>query len=232
MKKIFLTLIMLCLVGVSLGLIGCGGGKQSAVQPTQPAPSPAAKQETVGDLFAKAKNLPGMSYDFAMTAADFKMTGTMWLSGKKLKSEMTMDNNKLISIVDSEAKVAYSYNPAQGTAMKMAYDEKAQTAPTPDRLTNDIDTTKVNVLETTTYDGVKCRVLLVKDNTSKAETKLWIREDYGVPLRVEAIDSDGGKMVMEYKNLKVGAQPASIFQLPAGVKVTDMVEMMKKVPKQ
>lgn len=226
-----LTLLMVCLVLAGLGLSGCGSDKQNAAPSAQSVPAPEAKQETVGDLFAKAKNLPGMSYDFVMTAEGVDMKGTMWLAGKKLKSEITMENTKMVSLIDAEAGVVHMYNPAEGTAMKIAYDEKAQTAPTPDRLTNDIDVAKVKVLETTTYDGVRCKVLLVKDNTSKAETKLWIREDYGIPLRVEAIDSDGGKTVIEYKNLKVGAQPAATFQLPAGVKVTDMNEMMKNLAK-
>ena len=229
MKRALSALVMACLILISLGIIGCGGGKQDSVSSAQPTPAPTAKEETISDLFGKAKNLPGMSYDFSMTAEDIKMTGTMWLAGKKMRSEIVMDNNKMISISDGEAGVVYIYDPAQGTAIKMAYDANAQTAPTPERFTEKIDFAITKVIENTTYDGVKCKVLLVKDNTSKAETKLWIREDYGIPLRVEAIDSDGGKTVMEYKNLKVGAQPANTFQLPAGVKVTDMAEMMKNV---
>ncbi|WP_145091145.1 hypothetical protein [Sporomusa sp. KB1] len=85
-----------------------------------------------------------------------------------------------------------------------------------------------------TYDGVKCKVLLTQDEgEGKSQTKLWVREDYGIPLRVEVTEANGSKnMVMEYKNLKVGAQPAAAFQLPEGVEVMDMGEMMKGLPKQ
>lgn len=230
MKRKCFTLLMLGLVVVSLFFLGCGTEKQGETSSAQPNPA-SPKQDSVGDLFAKAEKLPGMSYDFVMTAKDINMTGTMWLSGKKMKSEMTVENNKMTTFVDGEAKVAYMYNPAQGTAIKMKYDEEVQTAPTPERITNNIDVAKVKVLETTTYDGSKCKVLLVKDDSSKAETKLWMREDYGIPLRVEAIDADNGKTVMEYKNLKVGAQPAALFQLPAGVEVMDLSEMVKNAPK-
>jgi hypothetical protein len=35
---------------------------------------------------------------------------------------------------------------------------------------------------------------------------------------------------MEYKNLKVGPQSPGVFELPAGVKITDVNEMMKQMP--
>lgn len=231
MKRILLTFLAVCVAVVSLGLVGCGGSKQEAGLSAKADSSPK-KQETVGDLFAKGKNLPGMSCDFVMTAEEFNITGKMWIAGKNMKSEMIMDNDKLITIFDADANVVYTYNPAQNTATKVPLSDDLKTVPTPDRLADDVDVAKVKVLETTTYDGAKCKVLLIKDNTSKAETKLWVRDDYGIPVRVEAIDSDGGKTVMEYKNLQVGAQPAETFRLPAGVKVTDMAEVIKNLPKQ
>lgn len=222
MKRLAFLFLVICFVITSVGLAGCGGGKQAA---------PAAKEETVDDLFAKGKNLPGMSYDFVMTAEGTSMSGQMWLSGKKIKSEMTVDNNKMMTIVDGDANVVYTYSPAQGAAFKLPFDNSKQTD-TPDRFTKDVNAAKAKVLETTTYDSVKCKVVLIQDTEGKAQTKLWVREDYGIPLRAEVVDSDGGKMVMEYKNLKVGAQPADIFKLPAGVEIMDMNDMMKNLPKQ
>ncbi len=37
---------------------------------------------------------------------------------------------------------------------------------------------------------------------------------------------------MEYKNLQIGPQPAEKFQLPAGVQVMDMTDMLNQFPKQ
>lgn len=64
----------------------------------------------------------------------------------------------------------------------------------------------------------------------KEQVKMWVHEEYGIPLRVEVTEADGSKSVLEYKNLKVGPQPADTFKLPAGVQVTDMGEMMKNMP--
>jgi len=224
LKKWMLLFVMASFIAASLSLVGCGGSKQEAV--------PSVKQESVADLFAKGKNIPGMSYDFVMTGKDSNMTGAMWISGKKMKSEMTIEKNKMMTIIDSDANVVYTYSQDQGVAFKMPINNTMKTADTPDRFTKDVDTGKVKILETTTYEGVKCKVVLIQDGDSKAQTKMWIREDYGVPIRVEVTDLGGEKTVMEYKNLKIGAQPANVFQLPAGVEVMDAGEMMKKASPQ
>lgn len=82
----------------------------------------------------------------------------------------------------------------------------------------------------TVYDGARCRVISIESADGKDKTKMWVREDYGIPVRVETSASDGTKTVMEYKNLKIGKQPADTFELPAGVVITDMGEMLKNMP--
>jgi len=231
MRKIALLFFAVCFAVVSFGIIGCGNGKQEAAS-TAKKDTPAAKQETVGDLFAKGTNLQGMSYDFEMTTKEIKMSGKMWLAGKKMKSEMKMDNMTMITLIDGDNNVAYTYNPAQGMAIKVPIDNNLKTADTPDKFTKNVDAAKLKEIETTTYEGVKCRVVLSQDADGKTQTKMWIREDYGIPMRVEVTGADGSQMVMMYKNLKVGAQPADVFQLPTGVKMMDMGEMMKNLPKQ
>lgn len=231
MKKAVLLFLGICVIVLSLGLVGCGGGKQENSSAVKQEAAPPAKEESVTELFSKGKSLPGMSYDFVMSAKESNVKGTMWISGKKMKSEMMVENEKTMTIIDGDAKVLYTYNPAQGIALKLPLDNKSKTAETPDKFTKDVDAGKVKVLETTTYEGVKCKVLLIQDADGKAQTKMWVREDYGIPLRVEVTDPSGEKMVMEYKNMKIGAQPADVFQLPSGVQVTDMGEMMKTMQK-
>jgi len=234
MKKAWLVFMIIALTSMSLFVAGCGGSKPSQAPSSVPASQPAEqKQETVADLFAKGKKISGMSYDYIMTGKEEQtMTGKMWISGKKIKSEMMVESNKMATIIDGEAKVAYMYNPAENTAIKIPLNQ-AKTADTPDKFTNDADAAKVKVLETTIYEGVKCRVLLITDEKTKVQTKMWVREDYGVPMRVEVIEEDGTKTVTEYKNMKFGPISGEEFQLPAGVAVTDMGEMMKKMmPKQ
>lgn len=227
MKKAMMLLLAVAVVLASLVLGGCGGGdKKDAGKAAQPA-----KEESVADLLAKGKKVTGLSYDFVMTTKNGQMTGKMWFQGKKMRSEMTMQNQKMVSIIDGDANVAYSYMPEQGVAMKVSLDA-AEPLQTPDNYTKDLDAAKAKVVETTTYDGVRCKVLLVQNADDKSETKIWLREDYGIPARVEINDPSLGKMVAEYKNLKAGPIPADTFQLPAGVKITDMSGLTKQIPQK
>ena len=233
MKKKTMVIAVICSMIIGLFAVGCGGSKQSTA-PGAGSQQAEPKQESVADLFAKGQKISGLSYDFVMTAKEEKpLTGKMWIAGKKMKSEMTVENNKMTMIIDGDAKVAYTYNPAENAAMKIPLNNQVKTTDTPDKFTKDVDAAKVKVLETTTYDGVKCRVLLVTDEATKTQSKMWVREDYGIPMRVEVTDPNGSKMLMEYKNMKVGALQPDVFQLPPGVTITDMSEMMKKMtPKE
>jgi outer membrane lipoprotein-sorting protein len=226
MKKAGLF-VAVTLVAVSLIFAGCGGGSKDAAKGPAPAP---AKEESVADLFAKGKNAAGMSYDFVTTMKDMKMEGKMWIAGKKMRTEMTIPQ-KMISIVDGDANVAYTYIPEQKSAMKVALDQ-AKTGKSPDSFTQAGDAPKYKVVGSETIDGVRCKVLLMQEPNTKSETKMWVREDYGLPARVEISESGNKVMVTEYKNLKVGAVPAETFKLPDGTKIIDMSDMMKNLPKK
>lgn len=224
MKKPLSIILVVALLLVSLGLIGCGGTKKGATETTQPA-----TQESLDSLLAKSRNLPGITYDYVMTLQEGQMTGKMWVSGPKMKTETTMHDQKIITILDGVDNVAYTYMPEQNMAMKIAFDP-AKAAKAPDQFSKEIDPVKAKVLETTTYDGVRCKVLLTSETADKVQTKMWLREDYGLPMRVEVTEAGANKMVMEYKNLQVGPLAADAFKLPAGVPVTDMSELLNKLP--
>ena len=65
MKKV-MTLAVIALLAFSLA--GCGGAdKKSSTAPSSPPP---VKQESAADLFAKGKNLPGITYDVIIELAE------------------------------------------------------------------------------------------------------------------------------------------------------------------
>lgn len=225
MKKPVLLILAIVFLVVSFGLVGCGGDKKGTTETAQPA-----KQESLADLLGKSRNVPGLTYDYVMSSQEGQMTGKMWMAGKKIKSEMVIQNEKMVSIMDGDNSVAYTYVPSQNMAMKVAFDPAMLDKGGVDQYIKDLDTMKAKVLDTTLYEGVRCRV--VQQEVGNIQTKMWLREDYGLPMRVEVTTPDGNKTVMEYKNLKVGALPADTFQLPAGVPVTDMSDLVNKFSKQ
>ncbi|MHB8986804.1 MAG: LolA family protein [Eubacteriales bacterium] len=232
MKKYLSLLALLVIVSFSFSLSGCGGKKDTAGQPSgePPKSEQTAKEEPLADLLAKGKKIEGMSYDYSIASKEITTSGKVWLSDKKVKSESTVNGTKLISIFDGGSNTVITYYPEQNKAMKISTGNTDNTAETPTEYAGDIDASKAKVLETTVYDGARCKVIQVENPGGKEKSKMWIREDYGIPVKVEITSSDGTQMVMEYKNLKIGKQPAEVFELPAGVVVTDMGDMMKNLP--
>lgn len=230
-KKWIALTVLLAVVLSGAILAGCGGDKDTGSQQSG-QPSQSAKAESISDIFAKAEKVDGMSYDYTVTANDMTMNGKVWMQGKKMKTESTMGSENVISYFDGDTNTVIIYNPAQKTAMKMSAgeaEEQNAVSDTPIDYTSDIDETNVKELETVVYEGVKCRLVEVSEKESNTVTKMWIREDYGIPMRIESTDPTGEKFVMEYKNLKVGSIAADVFQLPAGVEVTDMSEMLNQL---
>ena len=224
MRKI-MTLAVI--VSVLFVLAGCGGSDKTS---TSSSNQSTAKQESAADLLAKGKNLPGLTYDYVMKVKEGPtMTGKVWLSGKKMKTESTMENQKIITFLDGEANVIYNYMPSQAKIMKIPFDP-TKAAKTPEQYSQETDAAKVKILETVNYDGVSCKVVLREEKSGQSQVKMWVREDYGIPAKVEVMEAGVLQMTAEYKNIKVGSVPPETFALPQGVPVIDMSEMMKQMP--
>ncbi len=226
MKKFLPLILIVAIVLSGLGLTGCGS-KSAQEQPTSVK---SAKEESVADLLSKGKQIESMTYDFIITAKDSVINGKVWMQGKKIKTEGVVEGQKSITFYDGETNTIITYIPDQDTAIKLTADKSKKPTKTPGDYSGEYDATKMKVLETTVYDGVKCKVLEVADQGSKSIVKMWVREDNGVPVKIETNEPDVGKFVIEYKNMNFGPIPADVFQLPAGIKVTDMNEIMKDLP--
>lgn len=235
MRKSVLVFVVLLLFMSSFVLAGCGGQKDTGSPPageTQQTGTETATQDgadSVADLLGKGKNVEGMSYDYTMTSGDISINGKVWMQGEKIKTKAVMQGQKVITIVDGDA--AYTYHPDENTAFMMDLDQAGQTE-TPSDFIEDVDTRpdQYKIVDSVVYDGVKCKIVEVTGADGQEQVKMWVREDYGIPVRVETSVPDGEKMVLEYKNLKLGPQPSGTFELPAGVEVMDMSEMLKQIP--
>lgn len=236
MKRAFLYSLLLVLVLALFSLAGCGGNKENSSQPAgeQTAAQGSAQgtaDDSIAGLFAKGQQIEGMSYDFIITTKEMVVNSKVWLEGEKVKTESVVEGQTIVSLVDGNT--FYTYFPQENRAMKMTSDQlNGQKTETPDDYTEDVETSpdKYKIVETTVYDGVECKVVVVTGADGKEQSRMWVRRDYGIPIRIESTDPNGDKTVIEFKNLKIGKQPADTFQLPAGVEVTDASEMLKNLP--
>ncbi|MDH7579114.1 MAG: hypothetical protein QHH75_15175 [Bacillota bacterium] len=138
----------------------------------------------------------------------------------------------LNSFFDGDTNTIITYYPDQNKAVKLSGDRRQKTVLTPKEYMGGVDSARAKLLEKTVYDGVSCRVVLIPGADGKEEVRLWVREDYGIPVRVEVTSAAGEKTVMEYKNLRVGPLPPDTFKLPPGVEVTDLNKMMERLPSE
>jgi len=219
---------MCCSLVFSLLLVmgGCGAAGQESHQPVAKVKTNSGKQE-VASLIARSKNIKGYSYQYTIDINGDKKTGKAWASGEKRRSETVIDGQKVITIYDGKQQLVYSYNPKEGQAVKMPAEDTPDLVASPEDYLQGILNDRINLLGDTSYRQLKCRLITAQDPQSQAHVKLWVKTDWGIPLRVESTDPDGNSCVVEYNNIVVAAQPKTLFKLPAGTRVVDLVQLMK-----
>lgn len=239
-----LALVLALALGAALG--GCGRDKgagqaganpPASGQPTPPAgASPSdAKGDAGGlpalnDLLARGKQVKSLSYDYAITSGGQTVSGKMWISGNKIRTEAVVQGQKMVNILDGDQKVAYSYQPNQKVAIKFDYsryvkDNQSESPNTPTDFSQRIDPNVAKILGTQNYEGAPCLVVSIEE-PGKEPLKMYVNQEHGIPVRVET-NGPQGKVLIEYKNLKVGPISEDMFRIPPGVRVNDLSQTMK-----
>lgn len=223
MKKWVAVFLMMGLtVG---GILGCGGNEPASTNSAGTAEETAGTQSAgsgdLSSLMQKASQTKQMSFDMVMTvdAPDGKSissNGKMYVNDKKLRMELETTGVKMVTIVNASGEV-YLYNPEGNTALKMTTPQKGAESPNAWAEKNG-DTTGFTVIGEEKKDGFDCLVVTISDDSG---TKMWLRKDVGLPVRVEETTSEGS-VVIEYKNYDFNNQPDSLFEIPAGAQITTM----------
>ncbi len=80
-----------------------------------------------------------------------------------------------------------------------------------------------------TLQGFECTIyqgkITFSEGQSPAPMKVWYSKKLGYPMRMETtLEPPMGAMTHSLENIKIGPQPASLFQIPAGYKKVNSVE--------
>lgn len=208
---------------------GCGATSQESEQPVAGIKTNSGKQE-VASLIARSKNIDGYSYQYTIDINGDKKTGKAWASREKRRSETVIDGKKVITIYDAREQIVYSYYPDEKQAVKMPAEDTPDLVASPEDYLQGILNDRITLLGDTSYQQFKCRLITAQDPQSQAHIKLWVKTDWGIPLRVESTDPDGNSCVVEYDDVMAAAQPKNLFKLPAGTNVVDLVQLMQGQP--
>jgi outer membrane lipoprotein-sorting protein len=180
----------------------------------------AASDSSIIDLLKKGDSISSVSYDAVMSGTGTQGgTQKVYLKKTRMRMETSMQGTQSITFIDMEKKTAINYMPAQQMAIKMDFSQVASSA----RESSD-SLMKYNpkVVGTETIDNKLCTI--IQYTTDQGTIKQWIWQEKGFYLRVETTTSTG-KFTMDIKNLDFSNLDDSLFELPAGVKVTDMGQM-------
>lgn len=214
-----LTLLMILLLIVAL--TGCGEKKES--EPTIDNEQDVKEDAGIpaDQLIAKGMATDGFSYEYVLTLPDGqKFTHKMWVKGGNMRSEMEtpVGEEPVLSIVNIKEKMVYIYQAEMKQAIAMPLDESEVDTTSPKDFISDSDPSSMIYMKHDTFDGKKC--LVYETRNEGGHGKIWISEEYGMPLRVESqVGSD--KIVAEFLNFKIGEIDDSLFNLPEGTLIMD-----------
>jgi len=216
-------------------LTGCASKPATTTNTNTPAvtDTKAAGGDDLSKLMKSAAGVKEMSFDtvMTMTGKDGSITsnGKMYISNSKVRMEMQQMGMKMITIMKSPSEI-YLYNPDTKSAMKLSAPQSKTEVPNAWAKESG-DTTGYKIIGSENKDGFDCHVVQYNDPANTSSTsKMWVRKDIGMPVRVESTSPDGN-LVMEYKNYNLGAQDASLFDLPAGTQITAMPALPTNLPK-
>lgn len=205
---------------------GCGSKAETGSNsPDSPAVKQNSADKSLAKLFAKAGEIKGMSFEcVSILPGGITMTNKMWIEGENMRMEGQMPETEesVIYIANQSENAMYFYQPAQKMATKMTYDNEDGKFSSPLDEQEEIDHENALYVGKEKIDGKNCLVYEVSDGDGKS--KMWVWEDYGMPLRIE-MESEGEKIIIEYRNVKIGKIDADMFKLPAGTQIMDMANM-------
>lgn len=148
---------------------------------------------------------------------DEPMTGKIYVKGEKVRQETTEEGDTQIMIIRPDKKVTWMITPEEKSYMEMPYQSEDKTFEewTAEKEKN------AKLLGEETVSGLACKKY---ESIEDGETTFfWIAKQFPFPIKVE-----DAEVIMEYKNIKEGSVPDSLFELPAGYEKMSMPVLPEK----
>ena len=170
-------------------------------------------------------------------ALDFSADMVTTTRGQRMSSKVFVANDKVrieaagaMTITRIDMKVAWLIMPKQGMYMEQPFDPE-KVAGTAEKMPGELERVSLGADMVDGKPAMKYRITYTTRD-DRATVIQWVDVASDIPIKTEAED---GSWSMEYKNLKVGAQDPSLFEIPAGYQkftMPDMNEMMSEARKR
>ncbi len=147
------------------------------------------------------------SADMVSTTKDGTFTGKIFVSKDKVRMEVP----ESITITRMDKRVAWMLMPGEKMYLEQPFDPRNAVA-TSENVSGEIERKFIGQEMLDTKMTNKYRVVYETEGIKETIFQ-WIDTASEIPVKTAAAD---GSWTMEYKNLKIGAQPDSLFEIPAG----------------
>lgn len=171
---------------------------------------------------AAEKPAPEYSADSTMETADSVMSGTVCVAPGKERRENVMDGEKSIMIIRHDKKVVWMLMPEDKMYTEMKLGQGG-------RRKDDLSAYKIQ--QTTvgpdTVNGIrttKSKIIMIGPKGDKLGGFWWATKE-GIMVKIDAIAVDKKskeRFKSELKNLRIGKQDPSLFEIPEGYSKMDM----------
>ncbi|MDH4228070.1 MAG: DUF4412 domain-containing protein [Deltaproteobacteria bacterium] len=168
-----------------------------------------------------------------MESADIKVESKVFHAKDKERREMEMGGSSSVMILRKDKKVSWQLMPDQKMYMEHSLDANG---PQNQTGASDMDYEMTEVGEET-VNGFKCtkyKIIATAKDGSKFGGFMWSTKE-GIMVKMDAISKNEkrkDRIKMELTDIKIGKQPASLFELPAGYSKMGFGSMMAAPPQQ
>jgi hypothetical protein len=170
------------------------------------------------------------SADQVIEAEDGAIKSRIFYTPTKERREMNQGGQNMIMITRHDKKVAWTVMPEEQMYMEMGMKPSADKT---DLSAYKIEQTSVGQEMLNGVNMNKSKIIMTHSSGSKMGGFMWMTKE-GIMAKIDAISVEKGskdRFKMEQTNIKVGKQPADLFELPRGVEKMDMggmgMDMMK-----
>jgi outer membrane lipoprotein-sorting protein len=160
------------------------------------------------------------SSDTIMTGSGRSVKGKIFMKDKKMR----MENKGMpgYNIIRSDRNLMWMVMPSSKSYMEMKVDP-ANKPKTEEKIAGEITRKKIGSETINGHPTDKYEITYTnKGKTDKMYQ--WMATDIKFPVKTAAVD---GSFSQEYKNIKMGGQPDSLFEVPSGYKKMTMPAMPK-----
>lgn len=164
------------------------------------------------------------SADMVSTTKAGTVTGKIYVSPDKTRVEMS----KSISISRIDKKVVWVLMPEQKMYSESQLKPEQMASATPDKMPGEVERTLIGPEKLDGKNVLKYKITYT-ESKKKVVIWQWVLADTSFPVKTA---SEDGSWTTEFKNLKTGKQPESLFTIPEGYQLMSMGSMFKNMFKK